>query len=936
MMNKTGLNIGGTLCIALMFLCVCSTRIKAEDRPETASAMTVLNNTSYWRLHVGWKTAEIVTPAGEIKPLSIRSRRSKEERPLPVWQSTPPPADWAATGFDDNIWSRTQLPFAVGPSIVRFRLNDIDNPGNPAEVSLICVRCKFRVSDPAGIKGLKVSAVFYGGAIIYVNGRELCRSYLPKGEISFDTPAERYPDEAYTRPDGKRLAESLAKDKDCMGRYRKRVRRITDRNIPASMLRKGINVIAVEIHRSPVSEIWTKAKAVKASWKEAFGCWSHANLLNVDVTATPGSALTPNLVSSKGLQVWSVPSLETVYAWDFGDPREKNLPVSIIAAKNGTFSGRIVVSSDEPIRNLKVTVSDLVAEKGNARIPAEGISIRYALPAGRETSWMHIYSRAGKYRFDALTGKPPAQIPTVKVAPGYRDRHGKWHGCLLSRLPSENCAGYTSGPVPDNVKFPEPPDPPPLAVQPVWITVRTPSDAVPGIYKGKITVRAGKTIEVPIRVKVHDWALPAPKDFANCNNFWPSEDSVALCYKVSLWSDKHFELIGKCLELSKDLGNRFCAIHLVSKAYCIGNEQSMVRWIKRKDGSYRYDFSIFDRYLDIFAEKIGKPRTLLLSLWTRACGKSSRWSKLYNVTVLDPVTGKMSELEVPPYGTPESLAFWKPVLTEVRKRLEKRGWYDVTALGSVHDSWPSPKTVSVFKSIWPDYTWMHSAHGNPKGVKGVDGKLVPINYTERVWGAGRLYNPDSYRKSSKQKAYSYPRPWKRKVLDWAFARVGVAFVYRISDGVPLVVYRAASEGAMQGNLNGIGRVGLNFWPLPGKGRRQSDSLAGGSHYSVRASFMALLSRGPVGPMVNERFETFREGMQIAEAVAFIRRALDSGKMSPELAERSMNLLDDRARYYIRTRQGQRALWLAYASGSTARDEALFALCTEVAKALRLK
>ena len=50
----------------------------------------------------------------------------------------------------------------------------------------------------------------------------------------------------------------------------------------------------------------------------------------------------------------------------------------------------------------------------------------------------------------------------------------------------------------------------------------------------------------------------------------------------------------------------------------------------------------------------------------------------------------------------------------------------------------------------------------------------------------------------------------------------------------------------------------------------------------------------------------------------------------------MNLLDDRARYYIRTRQGQRALWLAYASGSTARDEALFALCTEVAKTLRLK
>jgi hypothetical protein len=94
----------------------------------------------------------------------------------------------------------------------------------------------------------------------------------------------------------------------------------------------------------------------------------------------------------------------------------------------------------------------------------------------------------------------------------------------------------------------------------------------------------------------------------------------------------------------------------------------------------------------------------------------------------------------------------------------------------------------------------------------------------------------------------------------------------------------------------------------------------------------MTSPGPAGAIFNERLEMFREGVQITEAVVFLQKALESKAAGGELAKKIEDLLDERARYYLRTRANQECNWLALeCSAWQERDDRLLALCAEVAK-----
>jgi hypothetical protein len=142
------------------------------------------------------------------------------------------------------------------------------------------------------------------------------------------------------------------------------------------------------------------------------------------------------------------------------------------------------------------------------------------------------------------------------------------------------------------------------------------------------------------------------------------------------------------------------------------------------------------------------------------------------------------------------------------------------------------------------------------------------------------------------------------------------------------------ESCLQGSCDGIGNVGADGWPLKDpKGRtyRQfnRDQLGPGS------CLLAILSPGADGPTVNNRYEVFREGVQLTEAMIFLQRALDSGKLDDATAQRIRALLDDRARRYRRTFRriwAPQILWSFFeGSGVRERDSALLSLCAEVAR-----
>ena len=74
----------------------------------------------------------------------------------------------------------------------------------------------------------------------------------------------------------------------------------------------------------------------------------------------------------------------------------------------------------------------------------------------------------------------------------------------------------------------------------VWVTVSVPPSAKAGNYKGKlaITAEGASPVVVPVELHVANWQLPDPKEFSSHVGLTQSPESVALRYKVAMWSPK--------------------------------------------------------------------------------------------------------------------------------------------------------------------------------------------------------------------------------------------------------------------------------------------------------------------------------------------------------------------------------------------------------------
>ncbi|HOX07471.1 MAG TPA: hypothetical protein PK280_13795 [Planctomycetota bacterium] len=895
-----------SLCLGALLAATCLPAPAGEKAPAPgASDAVVLDmERGSFRAFLAWRTPLLVTADGKPRPLPEPKKKGVDDaarKELPVRASSRPAADWASPDFDDSRWPRLH-----GQAVIRQALGvgDIYAPGNPAEWNLICLRGKFRVSDPAQVKDLNLALTYNGGVVIYVNGKELHRGHMPAGELKADTSAERYGEESYVRPDGKLYSagDGITDSKDFADRIKTRDRIVPPKDAPAgvvvpgSMLRKGVNVIAIENRSALISDLAIERSPSGQSWQGVLSPWPHAGVLQARLTSASGAGLVPNAGPAAGVEVASAQPLETLATWDYSHPAEKPAPIRMVGVRNGTFSGKLALSSAAAIKGLKASVSELAQDGGKAKLPAAAVKVRFGEPGKPNVGWN------GPERFDRLLAESPAEVPPVQVR--LRNQWGdtKWQ-------------------------------PAPTAVAAVWVTVQVPADAAPGEYKGALTVEAeglAAKLSVPVELKVHDWKAPEVKDYAQRYNLYQSPDTLAQYYKVPLWSDKHWELMGKSFEVLRSAGNSVCVLNLVVKVPSLNNTESMIRWVKKADGGYDYDFSIAEKYMDLYEKVSGKPAILELFVWEHHTKTDKKPPVPLSVTVVDPATGKTDLLQQPPYDTPENEAFWKPVLTELRKRIEKRGWFDVTAMCYTSYCWgPTKEQVDIFKNIWPDGKWMNCTHSNPASYGGTQGTM-PVTYSEWVWGCGGLYNPDGGKGAA-----NYPRPWLKGTarIEVANPRYGVGMFHGFYDSSPLVLYRAAPEAALQGGVRGFGRVGGDFWPLPiGKDGRMGHICDSYAAVGPANNIKALISPGADGATFNERLEMFREGLVVTEAMVFLQKALEA-KSAGDLTGKIEELLDERARYYLRTRPNQECSWLSFeCSDWQGRDDRLFALCAELAKA----
>ncbi|NLW50868.1 MAG: hypothetical protein GXY85_08530 [Candidatus Brocadiaceae bacterium] len=833
-----------------------------------------------------WRIYQTVRPPvaevdGEIRPLAD---------PWPEWEKFSPPDGWTAPDFDDGRWMRNMVRMtAYDPKLAR-----------------LCLRGKFSVSDPAKVSGLKLSLAYHGGAVVYLNGQEIARRHLVEGA----DVAEPYPPEAFLTEDGSTLAprvgvwsaRRIGAD-DAVRQMRRRV--LDDVEFPTDLLRPGVNVLALEIVRAPYSR--DVHDYTLRDGNDTRLRWPTCMLYEADLTAAQAEGLVPNARRPEGFQVWNKDHLAPGFVIDWADRTEPLRPVSLAGARNGAFSRTLMVGSDRAIEGLTVRVSDLEGPGGV--IPASAVRVRYAVPWGDNGS---LRARSSMGYVDAELGCLLETAPDV-----------------IPPTPSATSRELVQG-----------------AVTAVWLTVQVPRDAAADTYRGTVTVSAaGQTpVDVPLELRVCDWTLADPQDFHVWTEIVQSPDTLALEYETPFWSERHWELIGQSFRLVRDSGTRIVYVPLIAQSN-LGNAESMVRWLRNEDGSYDYDFSVMDRYLDTAEANLGPLKMVVFPVWEAYMARKDDFQgRGYHkqfmetngrfagntgpvVTVLDRATGQTENVVLPWFGEPGTHETWTPLFDQLRSRLAARGLDDKMLIGMMNDACPSEQDVAFLAQVAPGIRWAVAAHGT---------------YVKADFG----YRAIVYVRTGHEKSLM---GWKQSEVLAYFNRDN-----RLESQEP-ALWRTLPTFALAGSWRGVGRIGGDFWKVIRNKRGERSGRVPErypqSNWRNLDIYTAVLAPTERGVAVTTRYEHLREGVQEGEARVVVERAVADdalrARLGADLAERCERALMEhmRAQQLLRGWTGERAphalsgstdpgtCWFL-SSGWQERVERLFDLAGEVEKALQ--
>ncbi|MDP6117535.1 MAG: hypothetical protein QGG53_37190 [Planctomycetota bacterium] len=872
-------------CLSLLLI-GCNGMKSAATEETRGKESLLLSAGSLWRKHYTFIPPRISEASARAEGLKVdpSSRESYLSSMITRGLNTPhPPSNWMKVDFDDTDWlQRPGAEFSGHRASLarRASLPDLPQPDRKhlvylrgtdpfvEEIGLVSMRGKFVVMKRKKIRHLTLSISFRGGFVAYLNGKEVARAFMPEGKLQPTTPAKDYPLDAFKEP--KPDANEDFYDAPAWALRERQIRLI---EINRRHLKDGLNVLAIELHRS---EFPAACRDKKFGLK-----FSPVGLATLSLKAHASAGALPQ--KEPGFHAWTAHVWQTLTTAERADPVEMTLKdfrpaIEIAAARNGTFAAHVIVRSRTPIDDLRIEKGELKAVTGTGvnAISDDNISFYYEalnpIYASGDFDWEHGLRSP---RFDVLHFQPPESVPVTSTG-----KSEAWSSLIRSSL------GLSTQPT----RF---------AIQPIWVNIRVPRNTPPGDYRGVLLVQANypdHVTEIPIRLHVADWTLPDLRDYTSLFFLYQSPDTLAKYYKVEPWTEKHWALIEKSLKLMGEIGNIGLIFPLTSKTQ-LGNSESMVPWIRQPDGSYRYDFSRFDRYLESALKYHDPVRLKVISLnvwgWEVAREGSAR------VTVM--ADGKKSDMKLPEYGSPECEDLWTPLLEQISDRLADKGLVEKIMFGiPADDHDPHPAHVAMFRNILPDAKWHREAHFDKKSyVYDISDrkKKTRVGCTTLIWGKptpdpqnrryyGWKYDPDhlilNFNRfgSPTLNLFGFPEPWKFHI--WM-------------------------ESTLVNGRNGNGRVGGDYFRLAEPGENHGhDGWTGGTLFnrfpssnvhnlSLGNTTTDLLSPGQDGPLSTVRLENARFGNQLAEARIFVERSLveNGPSLSKGLAEKCRSLLDSR-------------------------------------------
>lgn len=226
--------------------------------------------------------------------------------------------------------------------------------------------------------------------------------------------------------------------------------------------------------------------------------------------------------------------------------------------------------------------------------------------------------------------------------------------------------------MPDIIDIAESVDMTDKGVQPIWVTIKVPENAEAGKYTGTIKANSsdGKSVEFNVNLEVLDIVLPSPDDWSFHLDLWQNPYSVARYYDVPVWSEKHMELLKPHLERLQQAGQKVITTTIVKDPW---NNQtydaygSMVDWTKKSDGTFEFDFTNFDKYVELCLE-VGIDKQI-------NCYTMVPWEN--RIFYYDESLGKEVQETLAP-GSAKWNEYWGQFIDELVAHVEEKGWTDKT------------------------------------------------------------------------------------------------------------------------------------------------------------------------------------------------------------------------------------------------------------------
>ena len=375
----------------------------------------------------------------------------------------------------------------------------------------------------------------------------------------------------------------------------------------------------------------------------------------------------------------------------------------------------------------------------------------------------------------------------------------------------------------------------PKTVRPVWITVDIPQDAKPGVYKSSVEVTAkGAKVTLPFELEVIGQTLHTVDQWGYHLDLWQHPSAIARIRNLELWSDEHFAAIKEEMAQLANAGQKVITATLNRDPWgsqCFDDYESMIIWTHKKDGSWSYDYTAFDKYVEVMMSLGVKKQINCYSMlpWNnRICW----YEEKDNVFVERSRDPQHKEFE----------SIWGAFLTDFVKHLKEKGWLEITNIAADERA---PEDMEVVIKVMNKYApelgfAMADNHASYRRIQNVRDCCVAqrqlyLTQEEIDERRARGYVTTFYVCCSTffPNTWTFSQPWESELLSWH---------------------------ALSKDYDGQLRWAYNSWPARPEYDSRFRRWGSGDTFQVYPYARSTM-----------RFERFRDGIEVYEKMHILRK-----------------------------------------------------------------